>query len=381
MATHALHYLGQVVSCHEGETVLAAFLRAGVEVSFSCKSGVCHRCAMKCLDGQPPIKSRHTLPTHLQDAGYFLSCQCEVTGPMVLAPKSAEDMVVHCILLETRTMPDGVLHITFDTATIFENKIGQSACMVAELPNKEIQLIFLNAAVEGQAVQAELHLEPGQTTPAWLLNADASGTEFSIRGPFPVETSSEATPLPPSPDMWVQIGGDAVVRGVLECFYRKVYADPILRPFFERVTMDWVIGKQFAFMKQSITGEEVFLGERPRNSHHWMVISDKLFDHRQTLMMQALRQSNLSDGMIAQWTRLEEHYRPDIVKHRPWPKRIGDLEIDTERYDSVVLDEGTACDYCMGEIAAHTLVRYHRRLGHVACAECSGSRLINSEFA
>ena len=84
-------------------------------------------------------------------------------------------------------------------------------------------------------------------------------------------------------------GGDARVRAVLATFYDKVYADPELRPFFERVTMDRIIGKQFAFLKQHIKGEPGFLGEQPHNSHSWMVITDALFDHRHNLMLQAMR--------------------------------------------------------------------------------------------
>ena len=163
------------------------------------------------------------------------------------------------------------------------------------------------------------------------------------------------------------------MRAVLESFYESVYADALLRPYFERVTMDRVIGKQYAFLMQSITGEAVYIGERPRNSHHWMVIPDSVFDHRQKLMLDAQQAHGLTEELIERWSRYEEQYRPDIVKYSPWARRIGDQLVETERYDSLVLGEATVCDYCALEIAAGTEVRYHVRLGQVGCKNCAPS--------
>lgn len=135
--------------------------------------------------------------------------------------------------------------------------------------------------------------------------------------------------------------------------------------------MDRVIGKQYSFLMHCMTGTDSYIGERPKNAHHWMVIPDTLFEHRQQLMAQAQREYGLTPDQCAGWTRLEEHFRADIVKFAPWPRRVGGDAIDTERYDTVTLDEATVCDHCGAEIAAHTTVRYHARLGQVGCARCA----------
>lgn len=184
--------------------------------------------------------------------------------------------------------------------------------------------------------------------------------------------ASAELPYPePDPELWAELEDGRAVRRVLEDFYERVYADPLLSPFFGRVTQDRVTDKQYSFMKQCVTGEKVYFGDRPRNAHHWMIISDALFDHRQALMLQALQAQHLSSGQISRWVRIEEHFRPDMVKTEVWPRRVGDEEIFIEGFASETLMDATVCDHCGAEIAAGTTVAYHRRLGQVSCRVCA----------
>ena len=173
------------------------------------------------------------------------------------------------------------------------------------------------------------------------------------------------------PELWAELEDGKTVRRVLEDFYDRVYTDPVLSPFFGRVTKDRVTDKQYSFMKQCLTGEKVYFGDRPRNAHHWMIISDALFDHRQSLMLQALQAQHLSPAQISRWVRIEEHFRPDMVKTEVWPRRVGEEEIFMEGFASETLMDATVCDHCGAEIAAGTTVAYHRRLGQVSCRVCA----------
>ncbi|CAN5398168.1 hypothetical protein BH10PSE16_BH10PSE16_42450 [soil metagenome] len=190
-------------------------------------------------------------------------------------------------------------------------------------------------------------------------------------GPATAASSPELTYPATDPELWAELEQGQAVRRVLEDFYDRVYADPLLSPFFERVTKDRVTDKQYSFMKQCLTGEKVYFGDRPRNAHHWMIISDALFQHRQSLMLQALQAQHLTPGQIRRWVRVEEHFRPDMVKTSVWPRRVGDEEIFTEGFLSETLMEATVCDHCGGEILAGTTVAYHRRLGQVSCHSCA----------
>lgn len=288
-----LRYGERAVTPLAGETVLNALLRAGVDVPFSCKAGVCHTCLSLCAEGDVPEKAQRGLAAHLLAKRYFLPCKCKAITDMAIEPALEFDLV--------------------DPA-VFDKPVVAAACTsaAAELPYPE---------------------------------AD--------------------------PELWAELEDGKTVRRVLEDFYEQVYADPLLSPFFRRVTKDRVTDKQYSFMKQCLTGEKVYFGDRPRNAHHWMIISPALFEHRQSLMLEALQANGLTPVQIQRWVRVEEYFRPDMVKTEVWPRRVGEEEIFTEGFASETLMDATVCDHCGAEIAAGTTVAYHRRLGQVSCSVCT----------
>lgn len=59
----------------EGETVLAAGLRAGLELPFSCESGVCGACKAKLKTGKVHMRAWMALDEEEREAGQILTCQ------------------------------------------------------------------------------------------------------------------------------------------------------------------------------------------------------------------------------------------------------------------------------------------------------------------
>ena len=288
-----LRYGDRAVTPLPGETVLNALLRAGIDVPFSCKAGVCQTCVSLCIEGDVPEKAQRGLAAHLLEKRYFLPCKCKAVSDMRIAPALESDLV--------------------DPA-VFDEPVAAAVC-----------------------------------------------TSASAELPYPAA----------DPELWAALEDGKTVRRVLEDFYARVYADPLLSPFFGRVTQDRVTDKQYSFMKQCLTGEKVYFGDRPRNAHHWMIISEALFEHRQALMLQALQAQRLSPEQISRWVRIEEHFRPDMVKAEIWPRRVGEEGIFIAGFASETLIDATVCDHCGAEIAAGTTVTYHRRLGQVSCRVCA----------
>lgn len=362
-----VEHLGRSIHCREDESLLDALLRTGATIDFSCKSGVCRRCLVKVVDGTAPIEASGSLPPHLRSAGYVLACQCRPVAPLKLAPKSPADMLTQCMLLRCEHRADGASILWFETATELVFFPGQSAHVFDGPFTAPVHIVLTGRDDTQGLIKA---LVANDVLP-WAACSDALfGVDFQLRGPFPVEPESEALRPPTDPALWHLLDEGRLVRQVLEAFYEKVYADPLLQPFFERVSKDRVIGKQYSFLRQCMTGDNVYIGERPKNAHHWMVIPDSLFDHRQRLMDQAQREHGLTPEQMAGWARYEEHFRADIVKYAPWSRRMGDQVVDTERYDTITLDNATVCDHCGAEIAANSTVRFHKRLGQVGCERC-----------
>ena len=176
---------------------------------------------------------------------------------------------------------------------------------------------------------------------------------------------------PPDPELWAAMRDGEVLIKILQDFYTRVYADPRLSPFFRGTTKQRSVEKQASFMRQILTGEKLYFGDRPRNAHHWMVISEELFDYRAELMKTVLRAHGLPEPLVTRWNRAEEYYRRDIVKDEPWKRVVDGIELPLDGFEEMMIDVGTLCDGCGGEIHPGEQVRYHVRLGETFCPRCT----------
>jgi ferredoxin/truncated hemoglobin YjbI len=350
-----------------GESLLDACRRSAVTIPFSCGAGVCQACLLKCVDGEVPAPAQRGLSADLSAKGYLLACQCHPTGEMALAmPDPADRRISGMLHSAERSGP--FVHLRFETARLLPCEPGDRLSLESPGAAEEI--------LEVTSVEADTcTIEALATVPAaashWLLEAPF-GADLVVRGPLPFDPkSAELAPPQSDPQLWQEMGDGLLVRAVLQDFYEKVYADSQLAPFFDGVTQQRLVEKQYSFLKQLLTGERVYFGDRPRNAHHWMVISGALFEHREALMREQLVAHGLTESQIARWMRIESHYRRDIVKAQAWPRVVGGVELPLDGYGKQVLDEGTVCDHCGEAVDAGTEVLYHLRLGRVSCPECA----------
>ncbi|MCK5903136.1 MAG: 2Fe-2S iron-sulfur cluster binding domain-containing protein [Cocleimonas sp.] len=175
---------------------------------------------------------------------------------------------------------------------------------------------------------------------------------------------------PPDPEMWEAMEQGVLLSKILTTFYDAVFDDVILKPYFIGVTKMRLIEKVYSFHYQMFTGENVFFGERPRSSHHWMVISDEIFEHRQQLMEKSLKRHQLAPHLIKRWLDYEALYRNDIIKDKPIKKILFGEEVPLEGFEPLVMEFSSLCDSCQGEISVGDTVHYHTRMGTVYCLEC-----------
>jgi len=178
--------------------------------------------------------------------------------------------------------------------------------------------------------------------------------------------------FPPDGEMWAALHEGALMNRILTDFYDEVFDDALLAPYFTGVTRHRVIGKVYSFMKQIFTGERVYFGDRPRNSHHWMVIPDEVFDYRESLMAKWLRHHGLDEHLVQRWLAIEHSFRADIVKAKPFGRMVDGIVQPVEGFGHAVLEIGAVCDSCSQVLEPGEEVRYHLRLGHIYCHACGG---------
>mgnify|MGYP002620068988 CR=1 FL=1 len=175
------------------------------------------------------------------------------------------------------------------------------------------------------------------------------------------------------PELWQEIGEGPGLRAILEDFYTTVYEDPRLSPFFHNVTKERAVSKQYEFLVDMFTGTRTFFGLKPFNAHHWMVISDELFDYREALFEHTLRQHGVSEALLRRWARLHELFRREIVKSRARGMFMNGVEVLHEGFQDEVLTVASVCDGCFAEMPEGSTGRLHRRTGQLYCRSCDAT--------
>ena len=68
----------------EGESVLDAALRAGLDLPYACKGGMCSTCRARVLEGSVEMRLNFSLEPWEVAAGFVLTCQAHPTAPRVV---------------------------------------------------------------------------------------------------------------------------------------------------------------------------------------------------------------------------------------------------------------------------------------------------------
>jgi ring-1,2-phenylacetyl-CoA epoxidase subunit PaaE len=73
-----------LVPLNDGETIVAAGLRHGLEMPYSCRGGMCCTCRAMLLEGEVTMDQNYSLEPWEMEAGYVLTCQSHPKTPMVV---------------------------------------------------------------------------------------------------------------------------------------------------------------------------------------------------------------------------------------------------------------------------------------------------------
>lgn len=68
----------------EDEAILDAALRAGVDLPFACKGGMCSTCRAKLVEGEAPMDLNYSLESWELNAGFVLTCQAKPSSERVV---------------------------------------------------------------------------------------------------------------------------------------------------------------------------------------------------------------------------------------------------------------------------------------------------------
>ena len=116
--------------------------------------------------------------------------------------------------------------------------------------------------------------------------------------------------------LYEEIGGRDAVNAAVDLFYTKVFADPLLVPFFEGVDRPRQIAKQKAFLTYAFGGAPNYSGKSMREAHKAAVekgLSDKHFDAVAGHLLATLKELNVPQGLVDQVMTIAAGTRNDVL--------------------------------------------------------------------
>ncbi len=384
-----LSYQNQTFNTLEDEKVLDAFLRQGVSIPFSCRDGVCHSCKQIAVAGAIPDAAQRGLSSSQREQGYFLPCICVPTEDMeIISPQEAR-LYTSTLVQGKALLAQGMCKLLLEPTLAQACEPGQFICLRGA-DGEERSFAIVNQPADEFYLEVRVHRIAGDRFSDWVFDQLEIGGELEIQGPYaeaslaiqqPALMAGELTPQedvlrpkdpPPDMELWEALQEGKLLLQILQDFYGRVYKDELLSPYFHGTTMQRSIEKVYSFLQQIFTGNKCYFGDRPRNAHHWMVISEDTFKYREALMMDCQRRAGLPENMIRRWIAIEAYYKQDIVKAEPWKRVVGGVELPLEGFGELILDAGSMCDGCGRAVEVGERVRYHLRIGSMYCGQCNG---------
>lgn len=215
-------YQEQAYEPNPQESVLDCLLRHGVVVPSFCRSGVCQTCVLKVVEGQPPAKAQAGLKEAWKRDGLVLSCVCDASEPLSLAPadavRSFESRVVNVTALSER-----VRCVMLDRPSEFEFRAGQFVQL--QRPDTGVARPYSIASLPtDNTLEFHVAIQPGGALSPWF--DDAVGKPITIHGPY-----GECVYMEDEPDRPMLLAGTgtglAPLLGVLRAALRANHRGPI----------------------------------------------------------------------------------------------------------------------------------------------------------
>ena len=110
------------------------------------------------------------------------------------------------------------------------------------------------------------------------------------------------------------VGGLSTLRKVHKIFYDKVYAHPWIGQFFAGHDQEAIENRQTAFMAEKMGGPVEYMGKDIDIAHETMYITEELFQLRQGLLDDSLREAGIDPALRERWLRIDAAFMKKIVK-------------------------------------------------------------------
>ena len=110
------------------------------------------------------------------------------------------------------------------------------------------------------------------------------------------------------------LGGKGMLEVITKIFYDKIYDHPWLSQFFKNIKQEIIESQQVDFMQGHLGGKKVYCGQLPVSAHKHMFVTKELFDLRQAILRDSMKEANASRELVEAWLKIDDSFRAGIIK-------------------------------------------------------------------
>ena len=177
--------------CEPNESVLDAAQRAGLEIPFSCRKGVCGTCKGKVISGEVRAFAGDALGSAERAEGQVLFCNARPRSDLVIAPRSISKAdpfarkTIDARVFRLQKLADDVMlvHLRFPAGIRAKFKAGQHLNLILENGERR-DFSMANAPRESDAAQLNIRHVPGGAFTTYVFERLKRGDHLKVEIPF-----------------------------------------------------------------------------------------------------------------------------------------------------------------------------------------------------
>ena len=177
--------------CEPNESVLDAAQRAGLEVPFSCRKGVCGTCKGRIISGEARAFAGDALGAAERAEGQVLFCNARPRSDLVIAPRSISKAdpfarkIVDARVFRLQRLADDVMlvHLRFPAGIRVKFKAGQHLNLILDNGERR-DFSMANPPRESDGAQLHIRHVPGGAFTTYVFEQLRRGDLLNVEIPF-----------------------------------------------------------------------------------------------------------------------------------------------------------------------------------------------------
>ena len=207
-------------SCEPNESVLDAAQRAGLEIPYSCRKGVCGTCKGRVISGEVRAFAGDALGASERAEGQALFCNARPRSDLVILPRSISKAdpfarkTVDARVFRLQKLADDVMlvHLRFPAGIRVKFKAGQHLNLILDNGERR-DFSMANPPRESDGAQLHIRYVPGGAFTSYVFERLQRGDRLKLEIPFGDFTLRESS----KPILFVAGStGFAPIRSIIE---------------------------------------------------------------------------------------------------------------------------------------------------------------------